>query len=219
MTDAMDLQRARRSEGDPFAPLLPALRAADPAAQAAFFDQAGPRVLRVLVATFHQNLSQQDCEDILIEAGLKFFRNLRSFDPHRGAKLETWFTAIAMNAARDERRRRMRSRKKAQVPEWQYAPATPELQAFFTNALGKLSGAEREYLMLWRFGKGLPADEIATALGLQAGAVRKRKHGLLRKLDLLLAAKPELRAFLEQIATPKEPPPADRGNSSPQEEE
>jgi RNA polymerase sigma factor (sigma-70 family) len=203
MTKATDSPRARDAEPDPYAALLLALKAADPTAQAKFFDQAGPRVLRILVATFHQNMSQQDCEDILIEAGVKFFRGVQKFDPARGAKLETWFTTIAMNAARDEWRRRMRSRKKAQAPDWEYAPAKPELQAFFTSALEKLTEAEREYLMLWRFGRGLPADEIAEALELKAGAARKRKHGVLRKLEVLLNAKPELRAFLEQIAAPK----------------
>lgn len=203
MKEATDPARARGSEPDPYAALLPALKAGDAAAQATFFDQAGPRVLRILVATFHQNMSQQDCEDILIEAGVKFFRSVQKFDPARGAKVETWFTTIAMNAARDEWRRRMRSRKKAQGPEWQYAPATPELQAFFRVALDRLTEAEREYLMLWRFGRGLPADEIAEALELKPGAARKRKHGVLRKLGLLLNAKPELRAFLEQIAAPK----------------
>lgn len=218
MKEATDPARTRGAEPDPYAALLPALKAGDAAAQAAFFDQAGPKVLRILVATFHQNMSRQDCEDILIEAGVKFFRGIQKFDPARGAKVETWFTTIAMNAARDEWRRRMRSRKKAQAPEWQYAPATPELQAFFKRALDGLTEAEREYLMLWRFGRGLPADEIAGALELNPGAARKRKHGVLRKLGLLLNAKPELRAFLERIAVPKPGSTPKEGSATNEEE-
>lgn len=218
MKEATDPSRARSAEPDPYAALLPALKAGDAAAQAIFFEQAGPRVLRILVATFHQNMSQQDCEDILIEAGVKFFRGIQKFDPARGAKVETWFTTIAMNAARDEWRRRMRSRKKAQASEWHYAPATPELQAFFRRALDRLTEAEREYLMLWRFGRGLPADEIAGALELNPGAARKRKHGVLRKLGLLLSTQPELRSFLERIAAPKPGSTPKEGSATNEEE-
>ena len=108
MTEAVGMQNTRGTGADPYAAILPALKARDPVAQSAFFNQTGPRILRILIAAFHQNLSRQDCEDILIEAGLKFFQNLQRFDPSRGTRLETWFTTIAMNAARDERRRNYR---------------------------------------------------------------------------------------------------------------
>lgn len=196
------------STPDPYAGLLPGLRSGDPAAQSLFFGEAGPRALKILVGLFHQKLSRQDCEEVLIEAGVKFFRTVSRFDPARGTKLETWFRTIAINAARDEWRRRCRAKRKAQAPEWRYAPATPQLEAFFQGALGRLTEAEREYLMLWRFGRGLPPEEIAEALELTPGAARKRKHGLLRKLEALLGSQPELRSFLEGVALAGKTPAA-----------
>lgn len=186
---------------DPHVGLLPGLRAGDPAAQSLFFGDVGPRALKILVGLFHQKLSRQDCEDVLMEAGMKFFRTVYRFDPARGAKLETWFRTIAINAGRDEWRRRCRAKRKAQAPEWRYASATPELEAFFRRTLGKLTEAEREYLMLWRFGRGLPPAEIIEALELSPGGARKRKHGLIRKLETLLGSQPELRSFLEGVVS------------------
>jgi RNA polymerase sigma factor (sigma-70 family) len=186
---------------DPHFGLLPGLRLGDPAVQSIFFGNVGPRALKILVGLFHQKLSRQDCEDVLIEAGVKFFRSVSRFDPARGAKLETWFRTIAINAGRDEWRRRFRAKRKAQAPEWRYASATPELEAFFQRALGRLTEAEREYLMLWRFGRGLPPEEIAEALKLTPGAARKRKHGLLRKLEALLGSQPELSTFLAGVVS------------------
>lgn len=114
-------------------------------------------------------------EDAVQETFLRAYRHLEYF---RGACSErTWLSGIAMNICRDYRRtawfRHTDKRDITALPEPAEEPAWPDDTVL--TQVKKLKPRHRE-VVLMRYYQGLKVKEIADALRLSPGAVKKRLH-------------------------------------------
>jgi len=138
-----------------------------------------------------------DVEDLIQETFLRALATLRRYED-RG-HLRTWLFRIALNLARDGRRRSGRIVTQAGVE------ALAELSDFSADpaglllakldgqalaaALDRLPESQRAALVL-RFYADLPIEEVARVCGCPEGTVKSRIHYALRKLRGLLLREP-----------------------------
>jgi RNA polymerase sigma-70 factor, ECF subfamily len=138
-----------------------------------------------------------DAEDIAQEVFIKVYRSLERF--RQDAQLTSWLYRIVMNACIDHRRRRGSS--SAQLSEEaeqrllnmpEEAPG-PEDRAY-AGELGMVLESEIERLpdgqrivFVMRHHQGLKLSEIADALGLAEGTVKRQLHAAIHRLRAALA--------------------------------
>jgi len=141
-----------------------------------------------------------DAEEVVQDAFVYLFRDLRRYDPERGS-FWAWLRVALVSRCRNKRRRRRLSLVSlevldaaGQVPA-DPAPASDPADALelrgtrraVWEALQRVSSGAREALVL-RFYEGLPYGEIAAALGCSADAARARvAHGKVQLRRLLSA--------------------------------
>ena len=147
---------------------------------------------------FRMTGNEQDAEDLVQETFLRAYRQLGRFDGRAG--FSTWVYRIAANCSLDLIRARKR-RQEQQTPvdaEGQEVPSvavaeapTPdrlafsgELQRLIGPALNRLSAMERAAFVLRHY-EGMCMEEIASALGVHAGAA---KHSVFRAVQKLRRA-------------------------------
>lgn len=142
-------------------------------------EQYGSRILRLCAMYLRDAALAQDA------AQETFFRAYRHYEKFRGDASEiTWLSHIAVNQCRDL----MRSPWHRHINRRISPDALPEEASAFSfpddtviSAVGALPKKYREAVLL-RYYQGLKLREIAEALGLTEGAVRKR---LSRANDIL----------------------------------
>ncbi|MCC6992912.1 MAG: sigma-70 family RNA polymerase sigma factor [Acidobacteria bacterium] len=172
--------------------------------------QAGDRdALDTLVARYERRVHRfglamcrdgEAAREVLQDTFLAMVRSLRAF--RADASLSTWLYAIAHNACARRARRPAAAPRGieslegltpadegtliAPGPDPESAAAGREMARALDAALQRLAGPERAVLML-RDVEGLPASEVATALGISVAAVKSRLHRARAKLRATLA--------------------------------
>jgi len=167
--------------------------------------QAGDRrALEILAGTYYVPLRAlvlrcgcapaADVDDIIQETFLRAFGTLHRYQ-HRG-HLKTWLFRIALNLARDSRRRAGRTITGIDVAALADAEdpgSDPGVvlagkldREALAAALARLPETQRETLVL-RFYADLPVEEVARIVGCPEGTVKSRIHYALRKMKGLLA--------------------------------
>ena len=141
--------------------------------------------------------NHHDAEDIAQEVFIKVFRSLGRF--RQDAQLTSWIYRIVINACIDHRRRHFPAGaapfgeeaelKMLNTPE--EAPG-PEERAY-AGELGEVLEAEIQRLppgqrvvFVMRHHQGLKLGEIADALGLAEGTVKRQLHAAVHRLRLAL---------------------------------
>ena len=144
-------------------------------------EQYGSRILRLCALYLKDASLAQDA------AQETFFKAYRHYEKYRGEASEiTWLSRIAVNQCRDILRspwhRRVTGRiSPDKLPEEAGAFSFPDDTVI--SAVGALPTKYREAVLL-RYYQGMKLREIAEALGLTEGAVRKRlsrASGILRR--------------------------------------
>ena len=137
--------------------------------------------------------NHHDAEDIAQEVFIKVYRSLGRF--RQDAQLTSWMYRIVMNACIDHRRRRgpagaapfgeEAEHRMLNTPE--EAPG-PEERAY-AGELGEVLDAEikrlppgQRVVFVMRHHQGLKLGEIATALGLAEGTVKRQLHAAVHRL-------------------------------------
>jgi RNA polymerase sigma-70 factor (ECF subfamily) len=143
--------------------------------------------------------NHHDAEDIAQEVFIKVYRSLDKF--RQDAQLSSWMYRIVMNACIDHRRRQLPAgaapfgeeaeQKLLNAPE--EAPG-PEERAY-AGELGEVLEAEIQRLphgqrivFIMRHHQGLKLTEIAEALGLAEGTVKRQLHAAVHRLRQALIA-------------------------------
>jgi RNA polymerase sigma-70 factor, ECF subfamily len=167
----------------------------------AFLDATLPYVEVVYQVARHAAGCGQDPEDLVQETYLRAFA---AFDSYRGGNPRAWLTAICLNAARSEARRRRR--RPREVPIQEVLDALPvgraggggrapdvadvviaDLDArAVSRCLAQLPESQRLCIVLMDVA-GYTAREAAEVLGCPRGTVLARVHRGRRKLAQLLA--------------------------------
>ena len=149
----------------------------------------------------------RDAEEVAQDALVRAFRAMRDYPPDRVAslRLRPWLASIAVNLARNKRRRlddRQPATSLEPMLEAGYDPATDgrftpatsadrrETQRELAAALLQLAPAVRAAIVL-RHVDGLSVTEVAEALGRPEGTIKAQVHRGLRELRTLLEAAPE----------------------------
>lgn len=125
-----------------------------------------------------------DAEDVTSEVFERALRYRASYDDGKGTPT-AWLLGIAQRCVDDALRRRAA----AALPEPEGARTGVDAEAIgrvaLERALGELGERDRDLLAL-RYGVGLPAKQIARALGLKAGAVDVALHRARSRLSAAL---------------------------------
>ena len=129
--------------------------------------------------------SETLAEDLAQDCLLQIFARLSEFDSEKGV-FEAWVGGFALNAARSNRRREMRSRMTTMsvddVPEPGYEPVQFESDRdLLQAAMLALDLVDREMLHM-KYALGMSSDEMAEACGLNAPQVRKRLSRAVERL-------------------------------------
>ena len=162
----------------------------DPTAFQALVERHRSMVYRVAVQ-FAGN--HHDAEDIAQEVFIKVYRSLEKF--RQDAQLTSWLYRIVMNACIDHRRRHAPCATAAFDDEAEQkvlnTPAEgpgPEAYAY-GGELGELLQAEvarlpqgQRLVFIMRHHQGLKLCEIAEALGLAEGTVKRQLHAAIHRL-------------------------------------
>ena len=172
MTDAELVRRAQAGDRDAFGSLV---------------ERHAPMVRR-LTRTVLGNV--EDAEDAAQDTFLSAWTALDRFDPT--AALGPWLARIALNAARDLRRRR-RVRSTEAIPESQPASGRPPdseadralLRERLSRALLELPERQRVAVVLFEV-EGYSHAEVGRMLGIPEGTARSDVFHARRKLRLLL---------------------------------
>lgn len=143
----------------------------DQGAYEALYTQCSPLIYRLCYGLL---MNRQDAEDVMQEAFVYAFRNLRRFDSKR-ASFKTWLYTIALSRCRNVYRRKHLPwidlasllpidlpAPRAETPEARLA--RNDLRVSVESALADLSPALREAVVL-RYGHGLTYREIAEVIG------------------------------------------------------
>jgi RNA polymerase sigma-70 factor, ECF subfamily len=137
--------------------------------------------------------NHHDAEDIAQEVFIKVYRSLDKF--RQDAQLSSWLYRIVMNACIDHRRRHLPAgsapfgeeaeQRLLNTPE--EAPG-PEARAY-AGELGEVLEAEinrlphgQRIVFIMRHHQGLKLGEIADALGLAEGTVKRQLHAAVHRL-------------------------------------
>jgi RNA polymerase sigma-70 factor (ECF subfamily) len=144
------------------------------------------RYERPLHHLLHRYTAGRDVEDLYQETWLRVVRAAPRFEP--GRRFSTWLFQIALNLARDWRRR---------PPPDPVDPGTLDLPASGTDSLTRaeaaldaerllagLPEAQRSALIL-RYYHDLGEDEVAEILGCPRGTVKSRLHAAVARLTEL----------------------------------
>ena len=140
-----------------------------------------------------------DAEDIAQEVFIKAYRSLDRF--RQDAQLTSWLYRIIMNACIDHRRRHSSAAaapfgEEAEHRMLNTAEETPgpedrtyagELGAVLETEIGRLPQGQR-IVFIMRHHQGLKLSEIAAALGLAEGTVKRQLHAAVHRLRGALAA-------------------------------
>lgn len=173
------------------------LRAAggDRAAFHALVERHRPMVYRV---AYQFAGNHHDADDIAQEVFIKVFQSLARF--RRDAQFTSWLYRIAMNACIDHRRRQTPhlahraaddldvaiESAAATEPDPEHCAAGAELGVALQAAIDTLPPRQR-LIFVMRHHEGLKLHEIASALGLQDGTVKRQLHSAVHRLRRVLA--------------------------------
>jgi RNA polymerase sigma-70 factor (ECF subfamily) len=137
--------------------------------------------------------NHHDAEDIAQEVFIKVYRSLDRF--RQDAQLTSWLYRIVMNACIDHRRRlhpsnvapfgeeaevRLRNAVEEMPGPEDYAYAG-ELGQVLESEIGRLPHGQR-IVFVMRHHQGLKLSEIAEALGLAEGTVKRQLHAAIHRL-------------------------------------
>jgi RNA polymerase sigma-70 factor, ECF subfamily len=180
---ATDIARARRGDRDAFQVLV---------------ERHSRAVFRL---AWRMTGNQIDAEDMVQETFLRAWKQMSRFDGR--ASLGTWLHRICANCSLDHIRARKRKQETtaapaesgeetmdplASVPHRGPSPErlaqSSEITAMLLPALAELSEMERTAFVMRHY-EGLPIEEIARALGVEAGAA---KHSVFRAVQKLRRA-------------------------------
>ena len=138
-----------------------------------------------------------DAEDIAQEVFIKVYRSLDRF--RQDAQLTSWLYRIVMNACIDHRRRRGASsaqlseeaeQRLLNMPEEAPGPEdrayAGELGIVLESEIARLPDGQR-IVFVMRHHQGLKLSEIADALGLAEGTVKRQLHAAIHRLRAALA--------------------------------
>jgi RNA polymerase sigma-70 factor, ECF subfamily len=140
-----------------------------------------------------------DAEDIAQEVFIKVYRSLERF--RQDAQLTSWLYRIVMNACIDHRRRRGSSsaqlneeaeQRLLNMPEEAQGPEdrayAGELGTVLESEIARLPDGQR-IVFVMRHHQGLKLSEIADALGLAEGTVKRQLHAAIHRLRAALATR------------------------------
>jgi len=172
VTDAELVLKAQAGDRDAFGSLV---------------ERHAPMVRRLARAVLGQ---AEDAEDAAQDAFLSAWNGFDRFDPR--AALGPWLARIALNAARDLRRRR-RVRTTEPIPESRAATGRPPdaeaeralLRERLGRALSELPERQRIAVVLFEV-EGYSHSEVGAMLGIPEGTARSEVFHARRKLRLLL---------------------------------
>jgi RNA polymerase sigma-70 factor (ECF subfamily) len=168
----------------------------DPAAFQALVERHRSMVYRV---AYQFAGNHHDAEDIAQEVFIKVYRSLDKF--RQDAQLSSWLYRIVMNACIDHRRRHLpagsaASGEEAEQKLLNIAAECPgpedhayagELGQVLESEIGRLPHGQR-IVFIMRHHQGLKLGEIAEALGLAEGTVKRQLHAAVHRLRGALAA-------------------------------
>jgi RNA polymerase sigma-70 factor, ECF subfamily len=145
-----------------------------------------------------------DAEDIAQDVFIKVYRSLSGF--RQDSQFTSWIYRIAMNACIDHRRRQLSAgaapsgarfnedaeqQQMVNTPEAGPGPETTayagELGCVLETAIGRLPHGQR-IVFIMRHYEGLKLGEIASALGLAEGTVKRQLHAAVHRLRSVLNA-------------------------------
>jgi RNA polymerase sigma-70 factor (ECF subfamily) len=143
--------------------------------------------------------NHHDAEDIAQEVFIKVYRSLERF--RHEAQLSSWLYRIVMNACIDHRRRHLPAgaapfgeeaeHKMLNAPEETPGPEqrayAGELGAVLESAIADLPKGQR-IVFVMRHHEGLKLCEIAEALGLAEGTVKRQLHAAVHRLRQALSS-------------------------------
>ena len=141
--------------------------------------------------------NHHDAEDIAQDVFIKVYRSLDRF--RQDAQLTSWMYRIAMNACIDHRRRQNPAaaapfgeeaeQRMLNTPEETPGPEARayagELGAVLEQEIGRLPPGQR-IVFVMRHHQGLKLCEIAEALGLAEGTVKRQLHAAVHRLRAAL---------------------------------
>lgn len=162
----------------------------DPAAFQALVERYRSMVYRV---AYQFAGNHYDAEDIAQEVFIKVYRSLDKF--RQDAQLTSWLYRIVMNACIDHRRRAAPAgaapfgdeaeQRLLNTPEEQPGPEARayagELGQVLESEIGRLPDGQR-LVFVMRHHQGLKLGEIADALGLAEGTVKRQLHAAVHRL-------------------------------------
>jgi RNA polymerase sigma-70 factor (ECF subfamily) len=133
-----------------------------------------------------QGAPREELDDLVQEALVKAFRSLGTF--RGGANFRTWLMAIGANHLKDRVRQWRRRRVVSLSPDVADPAAQVEgeveaglLADRLRDGLGRLARLQRAVFLL-RAQQGAGYEEIATVLGISAGAARVHYHHAVKRL-------------------------------------
>ena len=170
--------------------LITRAAAGDPAAFQALVERHRSMVYRV---AYQFAGNHHDAEDIAQEVFIKVYRSLDKF--RQDAQLSSWMYRIVMNACIDHRRRQSPAgsapfgeeaeHKLLNTPEETPDPENRayagELGQVLESEINRLPHGQR-IVFIMRHHQGLKLGEIAEALGLAEGTVKRQLHAAVHRL-------------------------------------
>ena len=168
----------------------------DPTAFQAIVEQHRSMVYRI---AYQFAGNHHDAEDIAQDVFIKVYRSLDRF--RQDAQLTSWLYRIAMNACIDHRRRHAAAasapygeeaeQKLLNTPEQTPGPEerayAGELGEVLQGEIARLPQGQR-VVFIMRHHQGLKLCEIAEALGLAEGTVKRQLHAAVHRLRHALSA-------------------------------
>jgi RNA polymerase sigma-70 factor (ECF subfamily) len=147
------------------------------------FDKLYDRYSRPVFAfSLRLSGSREEAEDLVQDA---FVALVTGVERYRGrGKLSTWLFRAALFAHNNGRRRQVQVRQLLDGEEW---AASAECTVWLDEALGELTGPQREAFWLVRMG-GWSHREAAEALAAPPGTIQSRVHEATRRLRAYLEA-------------------------------
>jgi RNA polymerase sigma-70 factor, ECF subfamily len=167
----------------------------DPSAFQALVERHRSMVYRV---AYQFAGNHYDAEDIAQEVFIKVYKSLDRF--RQDSQLSSWMYRIVMNACIDHRRRDTSAgavpfgeeaeQKMVNTPEGRPGPEehayAGELGQVLESEIGRLPKGQR-IVFVMRHHQGMKLCEIATALGLAEGTVKRQLHAAVHRLRQALS--------------------------------
>jgi RNA polymerase sigma-70 factor, ECF subfamily len=167
----------------------------DPSAFQALVERHRSMVYRV---AYQFAGNHYDAEDIAQEVFIKVYKSLDRF--RQDSQLSSWMYRIVMNACIDHRRRdtsvgavpfgEEAEQKMVNTPEGRPGPEehayAGELGQVLESEIGRLPKGQR-IVFVMRHHQGMKLCEIATALGLAEGTVKRQLHAAVHRLRQALS--------------------------------